>query len=84
MSMYTINEKTGIDEFGIDHSNFSLRDELEYNMMRAKQSMPKQQNVVRQAVGVIKDMNRNCDEKQTRELISKLKKTFTFYANAIY
>ena len=36
MSMYTINEKTGIDEFGIDHSNFSLRDELEYNMMRAK------------------------------------------------
>ena len=49
----------GIDEFGIDHSNFSLRDELEYNMMRAKQSMPKQQNVVRQAVGAIKDMNRN-------------------------
>lgn len=43
MSMYKINEKTGIDEFGIDHSNFSLRDELEYNMMRAKQSMPKQQ-----------------------------------------
>lgn len=35
MSMYKINEKTGIDEFGIDHSNFSLRDELEYNMMRA-------------------------------------------------
>ena len=59
MSMYKINEKTGIDEFGIDHSNFSLRDELEYNMMRAKQSMPKQQNVVRQAVGAIKDMNRN-------------------------
>lgn len=27
--------------------------------MRAKQSMPKQQNVVRQAVGAIKDMNRN-------------------------
>lgn len=59
MSTYKINEKTGIDEFGIDHSNFSLRDELEYNMMRAKQSMPKQQNVVRQAVGAIKDMNRN-------------------------
>lgn len=57
--MYKINEKTGIDEFGIDYSNFSLRDELEYNMMRAKQSMPKQQNVVRQAVGAIKDMNRN-------------------------
>ena len=36
MSMYKINEKTGIDEFGIDHYNFSLRDELEYNMMRAK------------------------------------------------
>ncbi len=37
MTLYKFNEKTQIDEFGVDHSNFSLRDELEYNLYRAKE-----------------------------------------------
>ena len=37
MSLYDINNKTRIDEFGVDHSNFSLRDEIEYNFRRAKE-----------------------------------------------
>ena len=59
MSLYDIDEKTHIDEFGIDHSNFSLRDELEYNYMRANQPMPKQQNPVKQVIGAVSDMTRN-------------------------
>lgn len=37
MTLYKIDEDTQIDEFGVDHSKFSLRDELEYNFMRAKE-----------------------------------------------
>ena len=37
--LYDIDEKTHVDEFGVDHSNFSLRDELEYNYMRNMQRM---------------------------------------------
>lgn len=37
MSLYDINNKTQIDEFGVDHSNFFLRDEIEYNFRRAKE-----------------------------------------------
>ena len=59
MSLYEIDRDTQIDEFGVDHSNFSLRDEIEYNFMRANQPMPKQQNPVQQAVGAIADMTRN-------------------------
>ncbi len=58
-TLYDIDEKTHIDEFGVDHSNFSLRDEIEYNFMRANQPMPKQQNPVRQVVGAVTDMARN-------------------------
>ena len=37
MSLYKFNDETQIDEFGVDHSNFSLRDEIEYNFRRAKE-----------------------------------------------
>ena len=37
MSLYNIDEKTYIDEYGIDHSNFSLADEIDYNFRRAKE-----------------------------------------------
>ena len=37
MPMYKMDEDTQIDEFGVDHSNFSLRDEIEYNYHRAKE-----------------------------------------------
>lgn len=43
MSLYNIDNKTQIDEFGVDYSKFSLRDELEYNYMRASEKN-KQQN----------------------------------------
>ena len=59
MPLYKFNQDTQIDEFGVDHSNFSLRDEVEYNIMRANQSMPKQQNPIRQVVGAVSDMARN-------------------------
>ena len=35
MKLYDMDQQTRIDEFGVDHSNFSLRDEIEYNFMRA-------------------------------------------------
>lgn len=35
--LYDIDEQTQIDKFGVDHSNFSLRDEIEYNFRRAKE-----------------------------------------------
>ena len=35
--LYKIDEDTQIDEFGVDQSKFSLRDELEYNLKRAKE-----------------------------------------------
>ena len=59
MSLYKFDPDTQIDEFGVDHSNFSLRDEIEYNFMRANQPMPKQQNPMQQTVGAIADMTRN-------------------------
>ena len=59
MTLYKINQETQIDEFGVDHSKFSLQDEIEYNKMRASQSMPKQQNPVKQVVGAVSDMARN-------------------------
>ena len=37
MTLYKIDEDTQIDEFGVNHSKFSLRDELEYNLKRAKE-----------------------------------------------
>jgi hypothetical protein len=37
MTLYKLKENSQIDEFGIDHSKFSLRDEIEYNMMRARE-----------------------------------------------
>ena len=37
MSLYEIDRDTQIDEFGVDHSNFSLRDEIEYNFRRAEE-----------------------------------------------
>ena len=58
-NLYKFNQDTSIDEFGVDHSNFSVRDELEYNKMRLNQSMPKQQNPIRQVSGAIADMTRN-------------------------
>ena len=58
-NLYKIDQDTQIDEFGVDHSKFSLRDEIEYNTMRLNQSMPKQQNPVRQVVGAVSDMIRN-------------------------
>lgn len=33
--LYKIDKDTLIDEVGVDHSKFSLREELEYNMMLA-------------------------------------------------
>ena len=59
MSLYKINQDIQIDEYGIDHSKFSLHDEIEYNKMRANQPMHKQQNPIRQVVGAVSDMVRN-------------------------
>ena len=58
-TLYDIDEKTHVDEFGVDHSDFSLLNEIEYNFMRANQPMPKQQNPVQQMVGAIADMTQN-------------------------
>ena len=35
--LYEINRNTMVDEFDVDHSKFSLRDEIEYNFNRAKE-----------------------------------------------
>ncbi len=35
--LYEINPTTMVDEFDVDHSKFSLRDEIEYNFKRAKE-----------------------------------------------
>ena len=37
MKLYDMDQQTRIDEFGVDHSNFSLHDEIEYNFRRAKE-----------------------------------------------
>ena len=37
MSLYDIDEKTYIDEYGTDHSDFSLADEIAYNFKKAKE-----------------------------------------------
>ena len=37
MKLYDMDQQTRIDEFGVDHSNFSLRDEIDYNFRRAKE-----------------------------------------------
>ena len=37
-----MDQQTRIDEFGVDHSNFSLCDEIEYNFRRAKEKEMKQ------------------------------------------
>ena len=37
MSLYKIDENTLIDEYGVCHKDFSLRDEVEYNFMSAKE-----------------------------------------------
>lgn len=42
MSLYNIDDKTQIDEFGVCHKDFSLRDEIEYNFRRAKEKEMKQ------------------------------------------
>ena len=36
-NLYDYDQQTKVDEFGVDHSNFSLRDEIEYNFRRAKE-----------------------------------------------
>ena len=35
--LYEINRNTMVDEFDVDHSKFSLRDEIEYNFKRANE-----------------------------------------------
>ena len=35
--IYKIDKNTMVDEFDVDHSKFSLRDEIEYNFKRAKE-----------------------------------------------
>ena len=42
MSIYDIDEKKCIDEYGVDHSGFSLRDEIAYNMQRANEKEQQQ------------------------------------------
>lgn len=37
MSLYNIDELTHIDEYGVDHSDFNNRQELEYNIRRARE-----------------------------------------------
>lgn len=41
MSLYDIDEETLIDEYGVCHKGFSLRDELEYNAKRQKEKNEK-------------------------------------------
>lgn len=48
MNLYDIDEETQIDEYGVCHKNFSLRDELEYNFRRA-QEQEQQKSLMRQA-----------------------------------
>ena len=49
MNLYEIDRDTQIDEFGVDHSNFSLRDEIEYNFRRAEEKR-QQKSLMSQAV----------------------------------
>ncbi len=42
MTLYKFNQDTQIDEFGVDHSDFSLRDEVEYNIMRSQEKEQQQ------------------------------------------
>jgi len=42
MSLYKFDDKTQIDEYGVNHSDFSLRDEIEYNARRAKEKEMRQ------------------------------------------
>ena len=46
--LYKFNQNSTIDEFGVDHSNFSVRDELEYNKMRLQEKEQQQSFVNRQ------------------------------------
>ena len=48
MPMYKMDEDTQIDEFGVDHSNFSLRDEIEYNYHRAKEKEMQNNSTINQ------------------------------------
>ncbi|MDO4162432.1 MAG: hypothetical protein Q4D80_05465 [Pseudomonadota bacterium] len=47
MSLYNIDENSRIDEYGIDHSDFSLLDELKYNFRRAEEKK-RQQSIMPQ------------------------------------
>ena len=42
MSLYDIDENTYIDEYGTDHSGFSLADEIAYNFKKAKEKEQQQ------------------------------------------
>lgn len=46
MSLYDINEKTKVDEYGVCHKDFSLRDEIEYNMMRQNEKEQQIKNLL--------------------------------------
>ena len=46
-TLYTINDETLIDNLGVCHKDFSLRDEIEYNFRRAKEK-EMQQNLIEQ------------------------------------
>lgn len=47
-NLYNFNQDPAIDEFGVDHSDFSVRDELEYNKMRLQEKEQQQSFVNRQ------------------------------------
>ncbi|MBP5353366.1 MAG: hypothetical protein J6Y91_06375 [Alphaproteobacteria bacterium] len=42
MRLYNMDEKTQIDEYGVDHSKFSLQDEIQYNFRRAREKEQQQ------------------------------------------
>lgn len=69
MAIYKIDHKTNIDEFGVDHTNFSLRDEIEYNFMRVKENRAKRQHPVKQIAGAVADMTRNYIDMIQRNII---------------
>ena len=80
MSLYDINEKTQIDEYGVCHKDFSLRDELEYNIMRQKEKeqQMKQQSQPQSQVQNVKTQQSQNDN-NVEDFMNKLSSLYQEY-----
>ncbi len=80
MSLYDIDEKTQIDEYGVCHKDFSLRDELEYNIMRQKEKeqQMKQQSQPQSQVQNVKTQQSQNDN-NVEDFMNKLSSLYQEY-----